>query len=1166
MRLRKLKLAGFKSFVDPTTIIFPGSLVGVVGPNGCGKSNVIDAVRWVMGEISAKHLRGDSMADVIFNGSNSRKPIGQATVELVFDNAEGRLGGRFAGYNEIAVKRQVGRDGHSAYFLNGGRCRRKDIMDVFLGTGLGPRSYAIIEQGMISRLIEAKPEELRDYLEEAAGISKYKERRRETENRMRRTRENLERVNDLCEELGKHLTHLKRQATMAEKYTCLKEEERLQKGQLLAVRWRGLDQEVASHQKDIAEQETAVEAVVAAQRRKEVDLEQSRTAHGESTETFNAAYRDVMDAGAEIARVEESIQHLRQRQEQLRTDLSQEQEALGGAKGHLQAEEERRVVIGRELEDEKPALARLEEAMEQARSDFEHTEGAMRQWQEQLDDLAQKLSIPTHAAVSESARVEHLEAHTGELQQRLERLRGDQSQVDLQALAADVETLREQAQTADQAAAQSNEMLDTGRKTAQALRSQVHERTEALQMARERRQQIDARLTSLEALQEDALGKGPGAANDWLQDKGLGGRPRLVEELDVAPGWEHAVETVLSSKLESVCVDNLADLVRGLDDLHEGHVVLYQPSGETGDAAVGWLAAKVQAPWNVQPLVAGVRTADTLAEALSLRERLGEGESVISRDGVWLGRDWLHASRDAGEGNSVLAREQEIQSLRADSQTAGAELSQLEQAVQQLRSDLENAEADVTAAESRVAEGHRRAAEAGSKLAAAEAESSQANRRFAALDEEVDDVREQLARQEQRLQAARSELAKSAEHVELVAGERNALESRRDSHRQSFEDAREQWQKARDEAHTVALRVESLRTQLDALETSRERNRETVVRLETRCQDLTNALEAMEEPLRESTQGLEKLLGQQRELEEAMKAARCKVEDAEAAVRGLEQERLTAEAKASEVREALQALQMQGQASQVRRDTVAEQLGQTGQVLNELLAELPEDAEESAWEAKLEDMARRISRLGPINLAAIDEYEQEAERKRYLDAQMDDLTQALTTLQDAIHKIDRETRTRFKETFDKVNTELQRLFPTLFGGGRAYLELTGTDLLDTGVTVMARPPGKRNSSIHLLSGGEKALTAVALVFALFELNPAPFCLLDEVDAPLDDANVGRFSDLVGEMSQRVQFVLVTHNKATMETMQQLVGVTMNEPGVSRLVAVDVDQAAELAAS
>ncbi len=1167
MRLSKIKLAGFKSFVDPTTIPLPTNLTGIIGPNGCGKSNTIDAVRWVMGESSAKNLRGDSMTDVIFNGSNTRKPVGQASIELIFDNSDGTLGGQYAQYNEISIKRTVTRDGQSLYHLNGSRCRRRDITDIFLGTGLGPRSYAIIEQGTISRLIEARPEDLRVFLEEAAGISKYKERRRETETRIRHTRDNLDRLNDLREELEKQLNHLQRQAATAERYKNLKQEERGLKGQLQALRWRSLDGDAQKQEHQIHEQETVFEAQIARQRSAEAGIESNREAHVEASEHFNRVQSEYYGIGADIARLEQTIQHARERYQQQRQDLEQLERSWNEAQVHQESDHRKIEDLEGKLLELEPQHQQAAEAEELSAAALAEAEQTMQEWQATWDSFNQEANEPTQTAQVERARIQHLEQQVGQLQQRLGRIEEEQGNLSGGNLDEELEMLREQIAEGELRSAGSQERLSGCIEQINRQREQNHQDSKALDQLRTRLQSQRGRHASLEALQQAALGKHQGAVTEWLAKQGLAEARRLAQGISVADGWERAVECVLGDNLEAVCIDGMDPILGTLGSLEHGSLSLFDTRAPAAAAAAGGgtLLSQVNAEWPLDSLLGSVYVAEDLPSALSQRSRLAAHESVITRDGVWLGNGWLRVARDADERAGVLHREQELKELAEAIALLEEQTEALQQRQEQGRQQQRALEEERETIQADFNESSRHLAEQKSQLSAKQARQEQITSRRERLQSEASELQEQIGQAETQMLTSRRDLHAALERMEELAQQREELASRRDVLRDTLESSRERARSDRETSQTLTVRIQTMRTELESTRQGLDRMNQQLSQLAERREELRMALAEGDSPITLKAEELEALLEQRMAVESRLTEARRTVGDIDHAIRELETERHSAEQQAQNIRSNLERIRMGWQEMAVRRQTLQEQVGEAGFEIQALLQELPEDADIGVWEKELETIGQRIQRLGPINLAAIDEYEQQSERKKYLDAQNADLTESLETLENAIRKIDRETRTRFKETFDKVNKGLQEKFPLLFGGGHAYLELTGDDLLDTGVTVMARPPGKRNSTIHLLSGGEKALTAVALVFSIFELNPSPFCMLDEVDAPLDEANVGRFCKLVKEMSEQVQFIFITHNKATMELATTLTGVTMHEPGVSRIVAVDVDEAVELAA-
>ncbi|MBJ9977746.1 chromosome segregation protein SMC [Pseudomonas sp. S75] len=1158
MRLKCIRLAGFKSFVDPTTANFPSNMAAVVGPNGCGKSNIIDAVRWVMGESSAKNLRGESMTDVIFNGSSGRKPVSQASIELVFDNSDSTLVGEYAAYAEISIRRKVTRDAQNTYYLNGTKCRRRDITDIFLGTGLGPRSYSIIEQGMISKLIEAKPEELRNFIEEAAGISKYKERRRETENRIRRTQENLARLTDLREELERQLERLHRQAQAAEKYREYKAQERQLKARLSALRWRALDERVRQRESIIGDQEVAFEALVAEQRNADANIERLRDGHHELSERFNQVQGRFYSVAGDIARVEQSIQHGQQRLRQLQDDLKEAERTRLETESHLGHDRTLLATLGEELTMLEPEQDMTLAAAEESAATLEEAEQGMHGWQAQWDDFTTRSAEPRRQAEVQQSRLQQLESSLERLGERQRKLGEEREQLaaDPQdaALLEVAEQVQESERLLEQWQAQEQQVLDS----LEGVRETLQRTTRDLQQRQGDLQRLGGRLASLEALQQAALEPSPGAGQ-WLEAQGLGERPRLAEGLRVAPGWELAVETVLGADLQALLVDEVASL--DFAALEQGDVrLLLEGAGACQGAMPGSLLDKVQSRVDLSPWLGQVVPVDSLEQALARRATLAAGQSLVSRDGYWVGRHFLRISRGGDAQGGVLARAQEIERLQAEHAEQQALLEQLEAQVQALGERQRDEEAQREQLRRHSQAESRALGEAKARLSAGQARAEQLELRRRRLHEEFDELQEQRALELEQLGEARLMLQDALDLMAQDTEQREQLLASRDTLRERLDRVRQEARQHKDHAHQLAVRLGSLRAQHDSTRQALERLEQQAARLHERQEQLSLNLEEGEAPLEELRLKLEELLERRMGVDEEMRQARLHMDEADRELREVEKRRTQAEQQAQLLRGQLEQSRLESQGLDVRRKTLQEQLLADGYDLDGVLATLEPEASEQGTEQELEQTEARIQRLGAINLAAIEEYEQQSERKRYLDAQNADLVEALDTLENVIRKIDKETRSRFKDTFDQINAGLQALFPKVFGGGSAYLELTGEDLLDTGVTIMARPPGKKNSTIHLLSGGEKALTALALVFAIFKLNPAPFCMLDEVDAPLDDANVGRYARLVKEMSETVQFIYITHNKIAMEMADQLMGVTMHEPGCSRLVAVDVEEA------
>ncbi|MCY4244528.1 MAG: AAA family ATPase [Gammaproteobacteria bacterium] len=1069
MKFKKIQLSGFKSFVDPTTLTFPADMIGIVGPNGCGKSNIIDAIRWVMGEGSARTLRGGSMDDVIFNGSSARKPVGKASVELVFDNAAGRVGGgmhsRFA---EISIRRTLARDEPSEYFLNNTRCRRRDIADIFHGTGLGPRSYSIIEQGMVSRIVEAKPEELRAFVEEAAGISRYKERRRETETRIRHTRENLQRVEDIRRELEAQLRRLQRQSQQARRYQALKQEEHEVNTQLLALRWREEEERLAAVNAEVSRLQTESEGKVARVRESEARMEEMRAAHAGEQESLNQAQARFYSVQADISALEQRMELARETHARQQSGLQQAREEVEKARRHVQGDREKRGAVEADIAQLQPRLMQLQAEREQAAEALARASG----------DLEAELA--------------ELDKRIRERRKALEARRGGTDQV------------------------------------------------------RARLQAAAARLASLRDLQRHALGEDDQALAAWLQDSGLDQLPRLAGRVRVSGGWERALDRLLGDKLSALCADSVE--LAAAPPAGPGLVLVERGGkGEGEGGRTGRLLNYVECDEvDLGEWLAGVRTAENLPEALRRRRELAPGECVATRDGVLAGRRWLSyppsAGHEDGFGDGVLQREQEIEKTTAAH-------AQIEKELQERAEVDEAAQAELAGLEEQRVARQQRWNEHAADLA-------ELHKRLGQSDESG---------------GGEGGADSGGEHGEGGAPLQSAAvfgaggDDDGGALRKSLKKLRGRVEATSNAFRECELKLQSLQATRDSLLEQEQRAGERLAHLLGQEQGLSRDLESAAAPGDDAARQLETLLKQKVEAEQKLQQARRKVEQLDEQLRAAAAARQQLEQEAQEARGAVEEKRVARQEFVTRQQTLREQMEETGAELKEVVDALPEDAEAAAWDSRLAAIRRKVERIGAVNLVAIDEFEEQSQRKEYLDRQSEDLNSALQTLEEAMRKIDRETRTRFKETFERLNGGFQEYFPRLFGGGSAALELTGDDYLSAGVTVTARPPGKRNSTIHLLSGGEKALTAVALLFSLFELNPAPFCLLDEVDAPLDDANVERYCETLRSMAQKTQLIFVTHNKITMEAANILMGVTMGEPGVSRLVSVNVEEAVQMAA-
>ena len=1165
-QLTNIKIAGFKSFVDPTNINLPSKMVAVVGPNGCGKSNIIDAVTWVMGESSPKYLRGEALTDVIFNGSNARKPVGQASVELIFDNQDGTIGGEYAQYAEISVKRMINRESESTYYLNGARCRKRDVVAIFLGTGLGPRSYSIIGQNMISRIVEAKPDELRTYLEEAAGISKYKERRRETELRIQHTKENLARVNDVRVELEKQLSNLKHQASVAEKFKTLKQQERVLRAEWYGIQWRQLDAKMVEYTLLVQREETALEARQAELVTTDRDIEQTRHEQRVSQDAFQEIQRRYYAVGNEITRIEQDVLHHQERQHQWEADLKQTEADWQLIKSQQEETEDEVAELEHDIQDVEPQLATVSKEGDTLQTNLFNAEEEVQEWQNRWDEFNQNTAKMTQTAQVEQTHIQHLEQRIASGQKRLEQLQQEQVRYNFSELNRELEDFSKQAYEVSDKLEYHKEQLVNIRQEISTLTATQQDSNVNLDNVRSELQRLRGQQASLEALQQTALGQRDNPALPWVSKHHLNAKPRLGQQIEVEAGWEFAVEKVLGFSLQAICVDKLTDIVPLLDDLKSGNVCVFTPTtsavnlqGNKGEL----LLQKVKSPWSLDAFIPGIYTANSLEEALAKCETLDADESVVTRDGYWLNRSWLKVLREEDAAAGVIQRENELKLL-------ASRIEHLEKTQQELEKHIEERRLEISRTEQRLDQLQQAFSHQQAQSAQLAAQQKMKQERVVELKTqaercllEQDECASQLKQAQTELAQARNLWQQALTELETQASTRDELIHERDAAREELHTIRESANHKKELKHALEIRLQTAKSQKTSLQQQTSRLHSQLSTLTERKITLQSELNSMP-PMDTLQKALTRALDKHVSIDVEQNTARVSVETLEQEFRQLEDKRHAIEHDINKTRSKLENCRVELQGWRVKTDTIVEQMKETEFTLEDILKDLPQEGTAEEWQVKVEQVAQRIHRLGPINLVAIDEYATCMERKQYLDQQMDDLQAGLNTLEEAIAKIDRETRARFKETFDKVNERFQELFPTVFGGGKAYLELNSDNLLEAGVTLMACPPGKRNSTIYLLSGGEKSLTAIALIFSIFHLNPAPFCLLDEVDAALDDANVQRFTRLVKMMAEKTQFIFISHNKITIEMGEHLIGVTMNEPGVSRLVSVDIEKAMSLA--
>jgi chromosome segregation protein len=1160
VRLTQLKLAGFKSFVDPTSIHVPGQLVGVVGPNGCGKSNVIDAVRWVLGESRASALRGDSMQDVIFNGSVNRQPLARASVELMFDNSLGRAGGQWSQYAEISVKRVLQRDGESSYYINGTHVRRRDITDIFLGTGLGPRAYAIIEQGMISRVIEAKPEELRIFLEEAAGISKYKERRRETENRLADTRDNLARITDIRTELGVQLEKLESQAQVASRYKEYHSDLQLKQHLLWFLRRRDASAERERHGAEIAKVTNELEAENAALRSIESRVESARTTHFAAGDAMNAAQAALYAANAEVARHESELRHAEETRQRLESQHTERRAQLSSWRDQRAQLTQALHMWAARAGTAKQHAAATREKLEAENGRLPGAEQAFRAAQEQLNEKRGALVQAESRLQIEQAGLAHVESARQALAQRTERLQGE-----LQTLAApDAEASRgASARQAELAAALAD--AQSAVEAQQARCTELEEgkaaAADALSAAQREHAAAEGQLATLRQIQQRA--GDDDALRDWQARHGLGALPKLWQKMRIEHGWETAVESVLEERLHAMQADGrglqavLGDHPRARASVFEaGHGAPASIPGLTG------LATKVQP---ADPAIAGA-LADWLAGAFaiegtpdaSVRAALPAGGVLVNRQGDKFTRHTVSFHAPAEEETGVLSRQAEIEALEARCASLAKRLDEAREALE--RSENESAARNAALDEARQVVVERQKAQHDAQIE--QLKLAQAEERYRERSAQVSAELAEIAAEAAERQRTHAESeARVRECSASIAAARQALDAARSAYvaaETALADQRRAAQQADRAAQDALFAERECTSKIAEIDNSVKVIDQQITRAETEIAKLTEELAA--DPIPAVREQLDGAVEARLACEKTLGEARNTVEAAASALRELEEARLQVDAKVAPLRDRMGELRLKEQAAQLNAEQFATQLREANADEAALGAAAENAPRPSSLQGEITRLTQAINELGAVNLAALEELATTRERKTFLDAQFADLEEAVRTLEDAIRKIDRETRELLRETFESVNRHFGSLFPALFGGGEAKLTMTGEEILDAGVQVMAQPPGKRNSSIHLLSGGEKALTAISLVFSLFQLNPAPFCLLDEVDAPLDDTNTQRFCDLVRKMSANTQFLFISHNKISMEMAEQLIGVTMPESGVSRVVAVDIDEA------
>ncbi len=1166
MRLTHIKLAGFKSFVDPTTIHVHGQRVGVVGPNGCGKSNVMESVRWVLGESSAKEMRADAMDAVIFNGSANRKPISRASVELLFDNSLGGAAGEWGQYAEISVKRVIEREKGSTYYINNTSVRRRDVADLFLGTGLGGRAYAIIGQNTISRIVEAKPEELRIFLEEAAGISKYKERRRETELRLRDTHENLTRVEDICREMQKQINKLEAQAVVAEQYHRLQADLKLAEGQLWLLKKRDAGRDWEKAKVHVERLTNDLEAKIAELRAAESTLETTRQNHYAASEGINTAQAAYFEANADVSNLENQVRQNSEARERLSQQLQQIHTALERNLTQQQALQQQQISMQAEAAEAEKLENAANDALKALQVGLPEKQTGLNTAQQQLEQAQQRLNEARQQIQLTQNRLHYSEQSINETQHRIARLETDLAHLklpedtQLTALEESINAIRAEISQQEQAlkALQSEE----GR-----LHTSVQELRQQQSAAQREVSQVEAEIAALSRLQQSL--NQSGKLGNWLQQAGLGNSARLWQKISIDPAWATALEAALGVRLNAIVKHTSSFEERPPSTLVLGFDANTNQNLKQNPALTPLLSllevkdSSLQAV--LQDWLAHMYIADE--EAAKQAQKLHPGEWLVTKEGdIYTHHSVFYHAAQAAQGgdaamHGVLARQQQLDTVQQQqpkmqqiAEQIASQLKQVESAWQALRPQQQQTQTEIGQLNNKV---HR-----------AQLELNQLKQ---ARDNTLERQRHMLAD----LEAQRQKLAQLQQEKTV---QQNDLQTNNGS-LSSFEEAKNHAQTVKQQAESIYF---ALRDEIQQAEKKQQAcfyNKKIIINnineLENKVKLNSNEKESLvlrqkegEEALKISVMdtlkaNLADALTKKQAAEQHLANARNLLAEQDQALQNQERLRLQTEHALHPIRDALEQSRLKEQETRIYFEQCQTALLENGldeQVLGE---GLDVDARSSDLQRKTAQLGNQINTLGPVNLAAIQELATEKERKVYLDSQMQDLLTASETLEEAIRKIDKETRGKLQATFEEANRNFNELFNVLFNGGQARLELLGDEILDTGVQVSAQPPGKKNTTIQLLSGGEKALTAMALVFALFRLNPAPFCLMDEVDAPLDDSNTERFCGMVKKMAEKTQFLFVSHNKITMEMAQQLIGVTMQESGVSRIVDVDIETALQL---
>ena len=1183
MRLKQIKLVGFKSFVDPTILHLNTQLVGIVGPNGCGKSNIIDAVRWVLGESSAKDLRGESMIDVIFNGSTLRKPIGRAAIELLFDNLEGKLNREYANFSEVSIRREIDRDRQSEYYLNDKKCRKRDITDLFAGTGLLQNGYAIIGQGTVSKIIESKPDDLRSFIEEAADISIYKKRRHETELRMGHTEENLSRLQDILLEQTRLLEKLEKQSIVAKKYQQYQEQKQQIETKLLAVKAYKFNQDLELYNKEIQQLSLELERNLSEKTKIILQLEQQKNSHADRFDCFSQIKEEYYKLSTNIARLEQTLQHRKEQQIKHQEDLKLINIELQKISEQYAIDEDLQEEVSNSLLLVDKNYAELLNKKEHCENQYSTTQSEMQKVHSMFNELQRKLQAAQNHTEKTKFSIEQIENLSKELYLRIEKLNQENIAYDQNSLLTEILLLEKTLRTEETLFHDKHQELAQITEITKQKKTSIKNLLDHKNKLQSDMHKLQGTIGSLQALQQSAL-EINSFKSDWLTKNNFLKDKLFFNKLAIEDGWEIGVGVVLNQYLDAILLTNKIDElpIDIWQSIKDFRLVLIEESSlnnsgcnqlDNGKTAQNYeyIKDKFSILYKIKDnfplsnnLFANIYVADSLDFALQHRKNLLPQQCFVTKNGELVGFNWIIVDKiDAKQ--KVLLRNKELKNLELDLQNLESELKnlnlQIDTAEQELV-EIEKNQAEIIVHNKEQSNLIRTIA---SNISAKKSKLDGIKIRTEKINMEIKEYHEKISDLSAKEKSLRSNLAKEIEETSNLFEQEKIFSDKKLYLQQTLDPLMENSKLANQEFHSISLQKQQLITQNQALDQAKQRLLNQIQILEQRQSKLQNDLQTNNSPLQPIELELDALLNNKLIQEKELQASQAALDAVEASINQLEDQNTNINNITEQLRSKLENLKLEQNTISIRIAALMETAKDNNfiDLTTTIISDLQhsnEDLNLDVLQEKLDSITKSINKLGAVNLAAIEEFNLEAERKTYLDLQVNDLTTALATLKDAIFKIDIETRKKFKITFEQINENFQQLFPKLFGGGGAYLELSTNDLLSSGVSVFAHPPGKKNSSIYLLSGGEKALTAVALIFAIFQLNPAPFCILDEVDAPLDDANVIRFGELLVSMSKAVQFIFITHNKTTMKIANQLTGVTMKEPGVSRLVSVNIDEA------